>query len=281
MPESIGSRKRVLPRGVVCDKCNNYFAREVEGPILAHPSMRNLRAWYRVPNKRGKFPSLLGHIAGTDVAVGLRRDQAGRFQLEAERARDSHQLSSVVEQGFTTPLLFTIDMDPPKREMSRFLCKMALESLAETFFSQEGGTELMLDEAFYDNIRAYCRYGTGCSEWPYSQRRIFPESTLMRHPDTSQWVQCGFGCCWFMSKYRETLFAFCFYGTEFVINVGGPSVLGYQEWLEDHGGISPLIERLGCHLAVEETGSSRSYYLHGKFDSKKGLEFDRSHGYCP
>ncbi|ELN7657016.1 hypothetical protein R1S27_004361 [Salmonella enterica] len=44
MPESIGSKKRVLPRGVVCDKCNNYFARKVEQPILNHPWMRNIRA---------------------------------------------------------------------------------------------------------------------------------------------------------------------------------------------------------------------------------------------
>lgn len=72
MPESIGSRKRVLKPGVVCDHCNNYFSRKVERPILTHPSMRNFRAWYQVPNKRGRFPSLVGHIAGTNVSVGLR-----------------------------------------------------------------------------------------------------------------------------------------------------------------------------------------------------------------
>ncbi len=39
MPESIGSKKRVLPCGVVCDKCNNYFARKVEEPVLSHLSL--------------------------------------------------------------------------------------------------------------------------------------------------------------------------------------------------------------------------------------------------
>jgi hypothetical protein len=281
MPESIGSKKRVLAPGVVCDQCNNYFARKVEDPILNHPSMRNFRAWYQVPNKRGKYPSLQGHIAGTDIAVGLRRDRDGKLQIGPERARDIQHVQAEIARGFISPFLFKIEIDPPKREMSRLLCKMALETVAETFSSKIGGTETVVDAQFYDNVRNYARHGTNYQEWPYSQRRIFPEETLMRHPDTNEWVQAGFGCCWFMNKRRETLFAFCFYGVEFVINVGGPSIRGYEEWLEDHGNISPLIERLGCHLTTEGEGQSRSHYLHGTFTMHKGLEFDRAHGYCP
>lgn len=281
MPESIGSKKRVLPPGVVCDKCNNYFARKVEEPILAHPSMRNLRAWYQVPNKRGKYPSLKGHIAGADIAIGLRRDRDGKLQVDTERARDSQRLRDELNEGISPPLLFTIEMDPPKREMSRFLCKMALEAIAETYPSEKGSSEIVVDAEFYDNARTYARYGTNFPEWPYSQRRIFPEKTLMRHPDNDEWVQAGFGCCWFMNKRRETLFVFCFYGIEFVINVGGPSIRGYKEWLEDHGNISPMVERLGCSLVTEGEGRSQSHYLHGSFNASKGLKFDKTHGYCP
>lgn len=278
MPESIGNKRRILPPGVVCDKCNNYFARKVEEPILAHPSMRNLRAWYRVPNKRGKPPSLLGYIAGTDVAVNLRVDDNG-IQMKTEKAHDSGRLRTALEGGLSSPLLFNMEMDPPKREMSRFLCKIALEVIAEFFSSEPSDTEHMVDEKFYDNIRTYARYGTNYPEWPYSQRRIFPEDTLMRHPVSNEWVRFGFGCGWFMNKRRETLVAFCFYGTEFVINVGGPSIRGYEEWLEEHKNISPLVERLGCYLAVEGEGPSKTYYLHGEFDTRKGFEFDRAHEY--
>ena len=243
--------------------------------------MRNLRAWYQVRNKRGKYPSLKGHIAGTDIAIGLRRDRDGKLQVETERARDSQRLRDELGEGLSNPLLFVIDMEPPKREMSRFLCKMALEAIAETCSSKEGGSEIVVDAEFYDNARTYARYGTNFPEWPYSQRRIFPEETLMRHPDNGEWVQAGFGCCWFMNKRRETLFAFCFYGIEFVINVGGPSIRGYEEWLEDHGNISPMVERLGCRLVTEGEGQSQSYYLHGSFNARMGLEFDKAHGYCP
>jgi hypothetical protein len=32
IPESLGNMTQILPPGVVCDGCNNYFSRKVEGP---------------------------------------------------------------------------------------------------------------------------------------------------------------------------------------------------------------------------------------------------------
>ena len=243
--------------------------------------MRNFRAWYQVPTKRGTYPSLHGHIAGTNISIGLRLDKNGRLQIEPEKARDTERVQLEVDRGLAAPFLFKIEMDPPKREMSRFLSKMALETVAETLSSDGSGPELVVGSEFFDNIREYARYGTNYPEWPYSQRRIFPADTLMRHPKDDKWVRVGFGCGWFMSKYRETLFFFCFYGVEFVINVGGPSIRGYEEWLADHKGISPMVERMGCYLTSEGEGRSRVHYLHGSFTPEKGMEFDKTHGYCP
>ncbi len=280
IPESIGSKKRILPRCVVCDKCNNYFARKVEEPLLSHPSMRNLRAWHQVPSKRGKIPSLLGHIGGTDISVGFRRNSDGKLKIEPECLRNTENVKAELDAGLPNGFLFLIEMDPPKREMSRFLCKMALETIAEVFEQNESGSEEVVDEIFFDNIRNYARYGNNFSEWPYYQRRIYPEKTLMKHPGTNAWVQVGFGCSLFTSKHHETLFVFCLYGMEFVINIGGPSIQGYKEWLEDHGYISPMVERLGCKLVSKGEGKSQQYYLHGDFDIQNGLEFDKRHGYC-
>jgi hypothetical protein len=280
MPESIGSKKRVLPPGVVCDRCNNYFARKVEGPILNHPSMKNFRAWYQVPTKRGTYPWLHGNIAGTDIAIGLRLGKDG-LQIEPQKAQDKERVQHEIDRGFETAFLFVMEMDPPKREMSRLLAKMALETVAETLSVEPGASDIVVDTEFFDNIRQYARCGNNFPEWPYSQRRIFPPDTLMRHPKTNEWVRAGFGCGWFMNKHRETLFFFLFYGVEFVINVGGPSIRGYEEWLVDHGNISPLVERVGSHLTVEGTGPSKVHYLHGRFNNGKGVEFDKAHGYCP
>ncbi|EFF1836399.1 hypothetical protein IMQ31_18355 [Escherichia coli O169:H41] len=278
MPESIGSKKRVLPRGVVCDKCNNYFARKVEQPILNHPWMRNIRAWQQIPNKRGSYQSLLGHIAGTEIAVNMRRSKSGSLQLDTENKNDQKILQRVIAEKFERPLIFTIEDNPPKKEMSRFLCKMAYETFAELFCKNPQDTATLIHEPFLNNIRRYARYGDNFKEWPFSQRRIFPHDTLMRHPIKNEWVHAGFGCGLFMNKRRETLFGFIFYGVEFVINIGGPSIEGYREWLSDHAGISPMVERLGCYLEHSEDGK---YYLHGEFNASNGLEFDKKHGYAP
>jgi hypothetical protein len=279
MPESIGSKRRTLPAGVVCDKCNNYFARKVEQPVLNHSWMRNLRAWHRVPNKKGTYPSMVGRIAGSEIKVNWRRGEDGRPLIATENKNDSSELDRVITAGFEQPLIFTIEDNPPPKEMSRFLCKMALEAVAEMFCQVPGQMDRLIDEPFFNSIRDYARHGMNFKEWPYSMRRVFPVDTLMRHPETDEWVQAGFGCCLFMNRRQETLFAFVFYGVEFVVNVGGPSIAGYQEWLRIHNDISPLVERLGCRLVVEGEDKSKLHYLHGSFDSKAGLDFDKMHGY--
>ena len=48
----------MLPRGIVCDSCNNYFAREVEKPFLDSPAIKQLRFIEAIPNKRGRIPSV-------------------------------------------------------------------------------------------------------------------------------------------------------------------------------------------------------------------------------
>src|SRR5262245_33811897 len=51
MPESIGSKKRVLAPGVVCDQCNNYFS----GPIRSGASFQRKRlCGIRIPMNGSK-----------------------------------------------------------------------------------------------------------------------------------------------------------------------------------------------------------------------------------
>lgn len=57
IPESLGNTDHVLPVGVVCDGCNQYFARKVERQVLESPMFRLLRLDMGIPNKRGRVPS--------------------------------------------------------------------------------------------------------------------------------------------------------------------------------------------------------------------------------
>lgn len=56
IPESLGGKEYLLGKGLVCDKCNNYFARKVEKPFLEDETIKLLRFDEGLENKRGKIP---------------------------------------------------------------------------------------------------------------------------------------------------------------------------------------------------------------------------------
>lgn len=55
VPESLGG-KDILPEGLVCDNCNNYFGREFEKETLDFEDIKFSRALERIPSKRGRTP---------------------------------------------------------------------------------------------------------------------------------------------------------------------------------------------------------------------------------
>lgn len=278
IPESIGSKRVVLPPGVVCDKCNNYFARKVEYPVLNHQSMRNVRAWYQVPNKKGKKPSLKGYVGGTDIDIAMKVEDGQlvvQAEKEGEKSAFERQKQQDIEKNTFSPYIFPIEINPPEKEMSRFLAKMALEAIAFRFMHSNSNLEIIVDEPYYDPIRKFARTGMGVKEWPYHRRVIFPMGTQMKHPETGEWVRAGFGQDLFLTNRTETYFIFLLYGVEFVINVGGPSIKGYEEWLEQNNNISPVIERVGVQLVRKTIDGEEQYFLDGMFDLGRGIEFDQ------
>jgi hypothetical protein len=56
IPESLGNKEHVLPKGAVCDKCNNYFATKIEKELLDFPYFKSLRHRNRIPSKKNRIP---------------------------------------------------------------------------------------------------------------------------------------------------------------------------------------------------------------------------------
>lgn len=275
IPESLGSYKVVLPKGVVCDKCNNYFARKIENPLLNHDSFRNVRAWYQVPTKKGKYPSVKGEIAGTEVDINIKLDKNGKLDLNPEKLSEQKHVDDF--DISTTPLLFKIDVDPPEDLMARFMAMMGLEFLAYRFLENDLWLEHIVDQEHFDRIRDFARYNKTYKTWPISRRVIFPQETQMKHPQTGEWVQVGFGYDLMTIFNGETYFCFVYYGVEFVINLGGPSLDGFNLWLEQHDNISPFIERMGVKLIEKDVKGKKGYYLEGEFNMLNGVKFDQKY----
>lgn len=271
IPESFGSKTKVLPKGLVCDKCNNYFAVKIENPLLSHKAFRNLRAYYQVPSKKGNTPSLLGNIVESDVEINLKLVN-GQIKIERETKGKVDSENPNIE---LSSFIFDLSIDPPKHLMSRFLAKMGVEALAYRFLGIDGLNEFPVENNHFDLIRQYARYGTGVKEWPFNKRRIHPAETKMFNETKNEWVQAGFGHDLLMTKRTETYLVFVLYGTEFVINLGGPSIKGYEEWLSDNNYISPLVERMDIQLEKKAVGSEMEYYLVGEYNTNAGLLFDK------
>lgn len=87
LPESLGNADHTLPRGVVCDACNNYFSRKIEKPLLDSGVFRLLRADRRIANKRGRIPVLPSHDDRSLPSYRTVGRFLGKVGLEALAAR--------------------------------------------------------------------------------------------------------------------------------------------------------------------------------------------------
>ena len=85
IPESLGNKSFVLPRGYVCDKCNNYFAREIERPFLEQMNVQLLRFEESIPNKKNRIPTIKGLIEDEEVIVHKTSKNNWRVCLDGKK----------------------------------------------------------------------------------------------------------------------------------------------------------------------------------------------------
>jgi HNH endonuclease len=235
IPESLGNTTQVLSAGVVCDSCNNYFGREVEGPFLTSPAVSEMRFHQGLPNKRGKVPAVeacLDHC----YQVTAYRHLKGPFigSVTVTPAAFAHVLARKC-----STILFAGGGQPPDTHVvSRFLAKAAVEALVLRVTKVPGGQDYVVDEVQFDPIRRHARERYP-RDWPYSQRRIYhPNRKVVDERGES--LQMVHEHDFLQTSAGELFFVLAIFGLEFAINVGGPDIEGYHQWCEAHGNLSPL-----------------------------------------
>lgn len=127
LPESLGNHQHVLKRGVVCGKCNNYFASKVEKPFLEDPGIMALRFHEAVPSKKGRIPKMQGILLPSRTVVDLTRDPSdGQMSIAVPSE------GIVALKSFDGGRLIVLAPNTPEPSMmvSRFLAKVGLEALA-------------------------------------------------------------------------------------------------------------------------------------------------------
>jgi hypothetical protein len=234
IPESLGNKRHVLPKGIVCDGCNNYFSRKVEKPFLDLPAVRQLRFQQDIESKRGNIPSITGLIA-PDIPALLTKYPKYDFTSVQVSEPDLARLLQVKEGTVLFPLAGDLPNTPV---VSRFLAKIALEAMALRLVEFPEGIAYICDEAQFDVLRDHARKGY-VSPWPVHIRTIYHQNGKTFGPKGNA-EQIVHEFDFLVTDQSEWFFVLAIFGVEFTINLGGPEISGYRRWLEQTGGLSPL-----------------------------------------
>jgi hypothetical protein len=70
-PEWLGDKEHILPHGIVCDCCNNYFASGIEQPVLEPGHFVTARLSALIPKKREKMPVMPAMLLPATRSGGL------------------------------------------------------------------------------------------------------------------------------------------------------------------------------------------------------------------
>ena len=241
VPNSFGNNIAILRKGIVCDKCNNYFARKVEQPFLESETLRVLRQELELENKRGKLIKDYTYPrVGKEYVKQISTDKF--FVYTKEDLSEDEIAEKVAEYQ-----KYTAETDKVLLEQnihtSRLLAKMALEYFVYRCNSTDEVCEYVGADQVFEDIRNYARYGSR-KIWTYSARRIYSRCEAYQGDPFSavNWeadiLFLGNG---------EVYFIIVMFGIEYAICINHPMVDGYKDWLEKNKGISPLytsIERI-------------------------------------
>jgi hypothetical protein len=238
IPESLGNIEHVLPPGVVCDSCNNYFATKIEKDVLEKAYFKNIRHRNIIPNKKGRLvkdKALIFHPKGGWVDMWL--DQKG-FIFQNEDSK----LTNLIATGECNKLILSVidQPDPNDLIVSRFLATAALESLAYKFVSEPDWINELVTKTELDPLREYARYGKG-PFWNYNQRRIYSEEDRftdpVHHPEPYEILH---EMDFLYLDEKILYYALVIMGVEFVINLGESELSSYYRWMLSNEGRSPI-----------------------------------------
>ena len=254
LPESLGNKDHILPKGVVCDECNNYFATKIEKVVLDKPYFKNVRSRNFIETKKGRLvpdKALFPYKTGGWVDMWL--DEKG-FIFDS---KDNHIIEQIKNGTFNKIIIPHIDKpEENDYDVSRFLAKVGLEFLTYKIIDDDEWINEILEKKELDPIRNYARYGKG-SFWKYHQRRIYDEDDRftdpINHPEPYE-ILHEFDLLY--TEDRIMYFVMTIMGIEFAINLGGSQIDYYKKWLIDNNNVSPIRRHSERLIIKDKNGSS-------------------------
>lgn len=96
----------------------------------------------------------------------------------------------------------------------------------------------LIDDPQLDQIRSHARDGS-IDEWPVNIRRIYPADHCVTEQGSPAF-EIVHESDFLGTEQGELYFILAIFGVEMAINMGGPSIEGYEAWLNENEDASPL-----------------------------------------
>ena len=238
IPESLGNLDHVLPAGIVCDQCNNYFAVKVERPLLESAYFTQLRQRQGITNKKGRLPAIRAILPSLQTSADIWFD-GSRIHFAGDSEVHTKKIEEGIVSGRATTLLYEHTAEPAdKVAVSRFLAKVSVEALAARLSKLEDWQDAFFLEEQITTLRRYARRGDKPSFWTFHERQLYSEDHV--HIDGSDYYQVLHEWDFLCTNQGEMYCVVCIFGREFAYNIGGPDCSGYVTWLAENNYASPL-----------------------------------------
>ena len=152
-PEGLGKHDMTLPKGAVCDACNNAFSK-LDHAVLEHPHISATLFEFGIPGKDGRPRQRHGYFERT-AEGGLHL----RTPIDAKVHVD-HETRQIFIQS------------PPPPQFHDHLFVRGLFKIALNLVAHVDGVEAALGQ-HYDAVRRYVKAPKSRAEiWPYVQREL-------------------------------------------------------------------------------------------------------------
>ena len=240
IPESLGNQKHTLPRGWVCDQCNNYFSRKVEHPFLDSSYGQAIRFELEIPNKRKRIPPLTGvHLESGMQIEATRNIRDNALSIGILKESDVEGWEKIIDQDQIGTLIFPVATLPENnRILSRFIAKMAYEILANKCIEIKGWNEEIVNQLPLEGIRQYVRFNTPQILWPIHIRQLYIKDKVFTEHDFAFQVLNEYDIL--ITKDLEYFVVIAIFGVEYTLNIVEPDLDGYVKWLSENDNKSPL-----------------------------------------
>lgn len=126
---------------------------------------------------------------------------------------------------------------PDRRLMGRFLGKVGLEVLVHKTQNVSTWNKEIVEQRELDELRNHVRFNTG-EDWPFTARTLHPVNAVFNDGTERYEILHEFDML--ITDSSECYSVVSIFGVEFTLNIGGRTTEGFERWLENNSGASPL-----------------------------------------